>query len=320
MSCNILEQPKTFYHYRNFNNFTIDSLCSDSFYFSNPHDFNDPFDCNPKIQCDSNIHELKELLSKMIKTRVAKEVKNSLEKNRLDRLTLSDLPSKQSINAATERIGYIEYMATDPEYDADIIYAEYSLLTSAIEDEFRSHYERGIFCFSTKYSNPLLWSHYADKHQGICIGYTTNRTPKPLPRKIVYGGSRVIKTSMLHQAIVKNDAQASEDLDRDFLLRKSADWCYEDEWRLIGRQGVQASPMLLTEVTFGLRCPPSVIHMVTSALVGRKSPVKFYVMHMGSNEYSLERVEFDGSHDFAECYPITANSPEEDFGIQIEAE
>src|SRR5438552_2914382 len=33
------------------------------------------------------------------------------------------------------------------------------------------HLSYGALCFSKSPSNPLLWSHYADKHKGICLGF-----------------------------------------------------------------------------------------------------------------------------------------------------
>src|SRR6185437_3975601 len=30
---------------------------------------------------------------------------------------------------------------------------------------------RGMLCFSKTWSNPVLWSHYADKHRGLCLGF-----------------------------------------------------------------------------------------------------------------------------------------------------
>jgi hypothetical protein len=30
---------------------------------------------------------------------------------------------------------------------------------------------RGFICFSTNWQNPLLWSHYADRHRGWCLGF-----------------------------------------------------------------------------------------------------------------------------------------------------
>jgi hypothetical protein len=29
----------------------------------------------------------------------------------------------------------------------------------------------GILCFSSDWSNPVMWSHYADRHKGICLGF-----------------------------------------------------------------------------------------------------------------------------------------------------
>jgi hypothetical protein len=29
----------------------------------------------------------------------------------------------------------------------------------------------GLLCFSANWTNPLLWSHYANKHKGICLGF-----------------------------------------------------------------------------------------------------------------------------------------------------
>lgn len=38
-----------------------------------------------------------------------------------------------------------------------------------LKNEF--HESRGILCFSRGWYNPVLWSHYADKHRGICLGF-----------------------------------------------------------------------------------------------------------------------------------------------------
>jgi hypothetical protein len=29
----------------------------------------------------------------------------------------------------------------------------------------------GVLCFCKGWRNPLLWSHYADKHRGMCLGF-----------------------------------------------------------------------------------------------------------------------------------------------------
>ena len=76
----------------------------------------------------------------------------------------------------------------------------------------------GILCFSKGWSNPVLWSHYADGHRGICLGfdvpaegllrpirYVSERTPLPMP-------------------------PTPEAMD-ELLFTKHTDWSYEEEWR-----------------------------------------------------------------------------------------
>ena len=33
----------------------------------------------------------------------------------------------------------------------------------------------GLLCFSRHWRNPVLWSHYADRHRGICLGFDIDR-------------------------------------------------------------------------------------------------------------------------------------------------
>jgi hypothetical protein len=62
------------------------------------------------------------------------------------------------------------------------------------------------------------------RHKGFCIGYGLARIPKPKLDKVVYGGSRSVKTSLIAKALLENDCEAQDLLDRDILLRKAASW------------------------------------------------------------------------------------------------
>src|SRR5690606_10306833 len=97
----------------------------------------------------------------------------------------------------------IDYYATDPEYQTGVEEAKTWLLTHGIEEELLRDYERGVCCFSASFSSPLLWSHYSDQHRGLCIGYDLDRLPKPAPQQVIYGGSRIIKTSTVIRAFVE---------------------------------------------------------------------------------------------------------------------
>lgn len=190
-------QRKAFYRYRAFNTATLDSLCLDTLHFANPGTFNDPLDCNPSVECDSDLTELRALLTLLVRRRVSAEVLESLKRARLQGdKARAHANSRAGVEAANE-LADIAYHATNPEYEVGEEEAEAWLLTQEIERELRRHYDRGVCCFSTTYGNPLLWSHYGDQHRGLCIGYGTNRSPKPKLRKVIYGGSRALKTSTL---------------------------------------------------------------------------------------------------------------------------
>jgi hypothetical protein len=45
-------------------------------------------------------------------------------------------------------------------------------LRERLRDYKRTMSDRfGLLCFCGGWSNPLLWSHYADKHRGMCLGF-----------------------------------------------------------------------------------------------------------------------------------------------------
>jgi len=296
---------------------TLESLCRDTLYFAHPGTFNDPLDCKPTIECDSNIEELRNLLTFLIQQRVSTEVHRTLKKVGIRDERATAHANKSAQFKASDELASIAYHATNPDHGIEVNAAEIWLIGQAIERELKKHYERGVCCFSTTYSNPLLWSHYGDQHKGICIGYSLERTPRPQPQKIVYGGSRFIKTSTLIQAFLDKDQKAMDDLDRDILLRKANGWKYEREWRLVGKQGMQDSPLLLKEITFGLRCTKPVIHSIVQALSGREKAIDFYEMHEVRGKYCLRRQRVDLG-ELAAFLPNTAVSGEEMFGDFIE--
>lgn len=284
-------------------------------YFANPSTFNDPLDCNPTLDCDSPREDLRDLLSALIKRRVAAEVSESLNRARLRGEKATAHAERRAASEASNVLSRLTYNATNPDYSEGVDQAETWLLTNEIEEELHRYYARGVCCFSTSYANPLLWSHYGDQHQGLCIGYGLDRDPRPTPQPVLYGGSRSITTSALVAAFVRSDRSSAQALDQAVLLRKARCWGYEQEWRLIGAQGLQESPMLLKEVTFGLRCPASVMHAVVEALKQRRNKISFFKMYEERGRYVLRRQSLD-LDELAVMLPRTAESGNEAFPIE----
>lgn len=83
----------------------------------------------------------------------------------------------------------------------------------------------GIHCFSKHWTNPVLWSHYADKHRGICIGF---EIPDQLLMDVIYTSKRTnsngvfTKTGLIRPAALPG-----------IISRKFSHWKYENEVRLI---------------------------------------------------------------------------------------
>ena len=306
-------QPRKVFRYRSFTSLTLDALVRDEIFFSDPCAFNDPLDCQPTVEADSGLAELKELLFELISRRVSYETASSLRKNRVKNEAANQYASKLAQREAKDTLKRVTYYSTDPEYDCSQEEAEVWLLTVEIERELLKRYGKGVCCFSSVYNNPLLWSHYGDQHNGLCIGYNLTRNPEPRLHKVTYGGSRIVPTSLINRAVTDRDQEAIDLLDEYILLRKASPWRYEREWRLFGHHGLQDSPLRMVEITFGLRCSDAVKHSIVSALENREGTIDFYEMYDVRGSFKLKRRPIDIS-EMRASYPRVALSGIEMFG------
>ncbi len=83
----------------------------------------------------------------------------------------------------------------------------------------------GLLCFSRNWNNPVQWSHYADRHRGICLGFDV---PGHLLKPIAY----VPKRLLWNRSSVLNDQETGERFLEDILSTKFSHWRYEQEMRL----------------------------------------------------------------------------------------
>jgi hypothetical protein len=75
----------------------------------------------------------------------------------------------------------------------------------------------GMLCFCQEWHNPVLWSHYADKHTGICLGFDV---PSNMVKSVKYATRR----SQLRRPLTTHVAD-------ELLYTKYRDWRYEREVR-----------------------------------------------------------------------------------------
>lgn len=86
------------------------------------------------------------------------------------------------------------------------------------------HKNRGVLCFSRSWKNPVLWSHYGDKHRGICLGFDV---PDHMLEPIRYVEAMKLVDLDLKNATTQLDVNIMNKL----IHQKYKDWSYEEEWR-----------------------------------------------------------------------------------------
>lgn len=106
----------------------------------------------------------------------------------------------------------------------------------------------GICCFAESKENFLMWSHYADSHRGVCLGFDYDELTKQFPQfdKVEY------ENEPFHFDITDVSKSVAK-----VVLRKSVDWKYEQEIRFLMERNktVGFNMAALREINFGLKTP-----------------------------------------------------------------
>jgi hypothetical protein len=89
-------------------------------------------------------------------------------------------------------------------------------------------------------------------------------------------------------------------------------WGYEKEWRLIGPRGVNASPLEMEEIVFGMRCAAAVKYAVVKALEDRDRAVRFYEIREQPGRFTLVKRAMD-TDELKVSFPHRARSIHEAF-------
>ena len=82
-----------------------------------------------------------------------------------------------------------------------------------------------VACFSERNNSMLMWSHYAEQHTGLCVGYRLHELIKK------YNIFPVIYNNQMPQ--ISDISNADEGILYKSILTKCEDWSYEKEWRII---------------------------------------------------------------------------------------
>lgn len=121
-----------------------------------------------------------------------------------------------------------------------------------------AHGSIGILCFGRSWENPVIWSHYADKHRGMCLGFDI-LDKYAIPVKYIADRTAV----RFLDGVKSNGVDPKYVL--DLMRSKYKAWSYENEIRMfVGLDEAEkdsgmffypfGSELMLREVILGPRC------------------------------------------------------------------
>ena len=113
-------------------------------------------------------------------------------------------------------------------------------------------------CFSENPDNLLMWAHYADKHEGYCLGFNSADL-KGINRLVGFYKVEYDSESDRRPLLMLSNGEASElGLSKKIFLSKSRHWAYEKEIRLIyvnAEPYLKFNPIALREIILGADMP-----------------------------------------------------------------
>ncbi len=163
-----------------------------------------------------------------------------------------------------------------------------------------------MLCFSRDWRNALLWSHYADKHNGMCVGFSIG--PKVQISKPLYvrnraefdSDMRVLLGVAARLSAIKRTGKLPPDCVaaiRRLLLTKFSDWKYENEIRVFlelkeeQRRGCHHFAALDDDfqpvsLILGPRCRTTA-REIASATSGYSTPITVVRTALSSNSFEV---------------------------------
>jgi hypothetical protein len=249
--------PREFFKYRSISGTSAlwleRTICHDEIYVGTSEQFNDPFDCSPIFDMDYTEADLRALASRVIsKNRPeigATEIQNAIE---------SFIRTASGFNReeANEHL--------------------------RLAHETRVKAGTGVYCIADKPDNLLMWSHYADSHRGVCLGFDPERFPFDVAQQVTY--------SLERERVLPSDDH-DEKL-RKALLCKSKDWEYESEWRIVDPFHPTGSrrihPRALQSIILGALISDQNKQQVLAWSGTRTYQPKIFQAHISTEKFAVE--------------------------------
>ncbi|MGP8329362.1 MAG: DUF2971 domain-containing protein [Methanosarcinaceae archaeon] len=281
-----MKPDKLFYKHQRIenddSNYTIENLSKYQLYFNDPTKFNDFFDCKIHYVYRGKEEDWADLLkregydSTQIKKHIKLRIDDEIIEKEGDLLIL--YPTNENYRAKNEPF---------------------------LHGDIHKKNLPQVCCFTETDDNILMWSHYADNHQGICLRFrsnqaadrhflTLNSTVSPF-FKVEYKDDFPPEVNMFdnnrHQAISK------------FLVTKYSDWGYEKEYRMLlfedklEKGTIKYKKEDLEGIIFGLKIEPKNVERIYNTIdekyLKEGTHVNFYEAREIRGKYKIQIVKIN---------------------------
>jgi hypothetical protein len=260
-------EEKLFFRYQKIDDYTKDNLKKNVLYFNDPENFNDPFDCKIDITLEGTKEDW---LNYLLRNRRPSEINQLIKDKKIKRKKNFYILNRTKIN-------------------------------NELGEEFFEKSPHRVCCFSATKLNILMWSHYAENHEGICLCFRTHK---------IGNGHFLTLDSIPHILFpVKYDKEKPKIVNMlyeeqyiklmDFILTKYSDWDYETEYRIpiLKDKFVQGYTKKFNKedlegVIFGLNAKPEKIkeiyEIINAHYLQQDIKVNFYSTHKIQGEFAIE--------------------------------
>jgi len=265
---------KLFFKYRSINEHTKVNLKQNQLYFTNPVDFTDPFDSRTDLVYRGSREDWEYYL-----------IKNG-SKRSIDTL-IKDKTLKRKGNELILNMNEKKFPHTEVRCGSDF---------------GEEHFCR-VSCFSKTYESILMWSHYADGHQGICLcfnsesfsdnsgSYLNIDSEKCGFYEVIYDKEMPKQLNML---FVNEWIKIAK-----FVTTKHTDWKYEKEYRIVLPRNSQNEVCIrkfpkenLEAIIFGLKIKKKeaneIFEIVRANYIQKGVNVKFYRVISIPGRYAIK--------------------------------
>lgn len=254
--------PQILYKYRSFDDQRARNMLRDNqIYFASPLQFNDPFDCHAQ-----------EYMYEVLQEDLIK-IKASLV-----------------FKVAPELLSSIQIETVREEYKEETEKNENRV--RPILAELRNTF--GCLSLSESDREILMWSHYANSHNGYCIGYKFKLDSKYF-KKVVYSRARNLNFLLAFFKDQPTREEFEESLMEEYFLTKYISWEYEKEWRILSSPPSCAGTYTNSEIesiTFGLKMPSEHRDVIREILKDKK--INYFEAIKSKINFAIEIRKIDG--------------------------